>query len=133
MLMLQLNTETMKNIKANLDISDTTDSKVNTFIDQGQSNDIAMCWPLISLLKLWQRDYAKRVGLSKKLDREATRSKVANDKTFAKAFQLLRKSQAPPLQFMTRDTVGPMGQPVGSTATDPLEIDSIIRRAYNRI
>ena len=133
MLMLQLNIETVRSIRANLDLKEDTDTKVCGVLDLGQPNDKTQLWPLTALLKLWQKEYAQRIGLSKKLDNEATRTKVRNDKSFSKAFQLLRKPQAPPLQFMTRDIEGPMGQPPGSTATNPLEIDSIIRRAYDKI
>ena len=133
MLTLQLNVEVVKNIAANLDDSDDIDIKVRGIIDTGQPNDKTKIWPLTALLKLWQKDYAKRIGLSKILDREANRTKVKNDKSFSRAFQLLRRPQAPPLQFMTRDVAGPMGQPAGTTATNPLEVDSIIRRAYDHI
>ena len=45
----------------------------------------------------------------------------------------LGSRQAAPLTALKRDQAGPKGQPKGTTATSPKEVDSIIRRIYGKI
>ena len=45
----------------------------------------------------------------------------------------LGSRQAAPLTALKRDQAGPKGQPKGTIATSPKEVDSIIRRIYGKI
>ena len=56
-----------------------------------------------------------------------------NDKYHKKAFKSISGPGSPPLLFVERPDVGPQGQPKGSIATDPREVDSIFTRAWQAI
>lgn len=61
----------------------------------------------------------------------ATRSKQA--KSLKGARRQLKGGQVQPLTYVKRSSPGPQGQPAGTYATAPREVDSIVRGVWDRI
>ena len=89
------------------------------------------------LLKTGLSLYKKLVtqqGLEVKTqDTKERESSFLYDSFHRKVFKSLRGPPAPPLLYIGRVQVGPQGQPIGSVATVPVEVDEIARTVWGKV
>ena len=77
------------------------------------------------------KTYRRRADAAKKKERKEDRQD--GSKGQGKISKALNQPPAQPILYLSRDKPGPRGQPIGSTTTDPKEIDRIVRHAWNSI
>ena len=112
---------------------DPLDDRLRGLMDKNQPNDISSVFPLLKLLKEYQKLDARCVGLSRNADRDRHKEKLSKSAHFKASFRFVRGAVSAPLFALARVVVGPLAQPVGSITTDPSEVDSIVQHAYGRI
>ena len=72
--------------------------------------------------------FRQREEAAKKKERKQARQD--GSKGQGRISKALNPPSAQPILYLARDRPGPKGQPLGSTTTDPNEIDGIVRRAW---
>lgn len=121
---LALNVDNAKIIASRLDLDCDVDRELKLVIDQGQPSDAKCLMKLAQICKEWQHELEKHTRDATSGTRDLADDKLLKDRYQTAAYKTIRGPSALPLQSK-RQTEGPNGEPIGSSATNPNEVNEI--------
>ena len=130
---LQRNYATVTTIRSKLRHDDALDNQLELILNHRQPNDTTYEPQLNTLFKQYQSNYNKNIHATKKNDKDNFHNTMLKDRHHRHAYRIIKGAVSASLQFLIRNTVGPLNQPVGTITSNPGEIDQIVKDDYNPV